>query len=142
MKKVAKYNLFKGISSLLTFGTPIITLASCGSFFESRSDTAISAAGMFVIFICLFFVKDKFAENFKMPAPFILCLIAFILILLIEHILYPIKTVCLATMIATAVDEFTFKQQYKAVENKLPESAKNYKKLGFIFTTSKNLEGD
>ena len=141
MKSVAKYNILKGVSSLLTFGTPIVTLACCGEFFENRSDTSISAAGMFVLFIVLFFAKDKIVENFKLPAPFVLCLISLLLIIMIENILYPIKTVCIVTMIATAIDEFTFKSCYKKLERSLPDVVKDYKKFGFIFSTTNKIEG-
>lgn len=142
MRNVGKYNLFKGVSSLLTFGTPITTLALCGDFFVDSPGKSISAAGMFVLFIVAFFAKDKFAENFKMPAPFVVCLISLLLIILIENILYPIKTVCIATMIATGIDEVTFKSFYKQISSKLPETANEYKKLGFIFSTSSKIEGD
>lgn len=142
MKKVAKYNLTKGVSSVLTFGTPIITLACTGDFFVHRSESAVSAAAMFVILIWLFFAKDKFLENFKLPGPFVLCAIAFGLVLIIENILFPIKAVCVSTMIATGVDEFTFKRMYKQIELTLPEIAETYKKFGFLFTTSKTLGGN
>ena len=59
MKNVAKYNIFKGVSTLLTFGTPLLTLSCCGDFFVHRSETAISAAGIFAIVICLLLFKDK-----------------------------------------------------------------------------------
>lgn len=141
MKLVAKYNIFKGVSSLLTFGTPIVTLACTGDFFVSRSDTAMSAAAMFVLFICLFIAKDKIAENFKLPAPAIICAIALVLIMIIENILYPIKIVAIMTLITTLIDEFTFKKIYKQTEKKLPDTAEEYKKFGFLFTTTNNLTG-
>ena len=142
MKKVAKYNLFKGVSTLLTLGTPIATLACCGEFFVHRSDTAMSAAAIFVILIVAIFCKDKILENWKTPPAAVICLIMFILICLVETILYPIKTVCITTMIATGVDEFTFKRMYKETEALLPEKSSIFKHCGFLFTTTKKLEGD
>lgn len=140
MKNVAKYNIFKGVSTLLTLGTPAITLLCCGDFFVHRSDTAMSAAGILVMIITLFFAKDKLAENFKMPAPFILCAIGLVLVVMIENIIYPIKMVLITTLIATVIDEFTFKMFYKKAERKLPPEHVDYKKFGFIFTTTDNLE--
>lgn len=140
MKQVAKYNTFKGVSTALTIGTPIITLACCGNFFVHRSDTSISAAGMFALFIVILLFKDKFAENFKMPSAFILSLVMFILLLMVEKIILPMKYVCITTMIATGVDELTFKRFYKQIELMLSQQAQEFKHVGFIFTTTKNLE--
>ena len=140
MKQVAKYNAFKGVSTALTIGTPIVTLACCGDFFVHRSDTAISAAGMFALFIVVLLFRDKFAENFKMPSAFILSLVMFILLLMVEKIMLPMKYVCIATMIATGADELTFKRFYKQIELMLPQQAHAFKHVGFIFTTTKNLE--
>ena len=140
MKQVAKYNTFKGVSTALTIGTPIVTLACCGDFFVHRSDTAISAAGMFALFIVVLLFRDKFAENFKMPSAFILSLVMFILLLMVEKIMLPMKYVCIATMITTGVDELTFKRFYKQIELMLPQQAQAFKHVGFIFTTTKNLE--
>lgn len=139
MKAVAKYNTFKGVSTVLTVGTPIVTLICCSDFFVHRSSTAISAAGMFAIFLTLLFMKDKIAENFKLPSAFVLSAVFYILILLIENILLPMKTVCLATMITSGVDELTFKRFYKTVEKGLPENAFSKKHFGFIFAKTDNL---
>ena len=140
MKQVAKYNTCKGVSTALTIGTPIVTLACCGDFFVHRSDTAISAAGMFSLFIVLLLFKDKFAEKWKMPSAFILSSVMFILLIMVEKIMLPMKYVCIATMISTAVDELTFKRFYKQIELLLPQQAQAFKHVGFIFTTTKNLE--
>ena len=140
MKNVAKYNICKGVSTVLTLGTPAITLLCCGDFFVHRSDTAMSAAGILVLILSLFFAKDKLAENFKMPAPAILCGVLLVLLVMIENIIAPVKIVLIATLISTTVDEFTFKTMYKHIERKLPESYKDYHKFGFIFTTTDNLE--
>ena len=142
MKTVAKYNICKGVSTLLTMGTPIVTLACCGSFFRERSSTAISAAGLMVILISLLFAKDKIAENFKVPSAFVLSTVVFVLILLVENIIVPIKYVALATMVTSGIDEVTFKRIYKSIELQLPEAAKYTKFAGFLFTTPQNLEGE
>ena len=124
MKQVAKYNMFKGASIALTIGTPIVTLACFGDFFIHRSDTAISAAGMFALFIVLLLFKDKLAENFKMPSAFILSLVMFILLLMVEKIIMPMKYVCITTIIATIIKIFK-------VPNKL--------KLNFQLVTSSHV---
>lgn len=139
MKTVAKYNLFKGISTLCTMGAPIITLLCCSDMFIYRSETAISAAGAFAILICLLFMKDKIAENLKMPSAFIVSLTSLVLIIIIENIMVPVKTICIVTIITSGIDEITFKKWYKVIELNLPETAKAYKTAGFIFTTTKKL---
>lgn len=142
MRNVAKYNSYKGVSSVLTFGTPIITLACTGNFFVHQPETAISAGAMFVLLICLFFAKDKFMEHFKMPGPFVLCAVSLVLISVIENIVIPVKAICITTMIASGIDEFTFKKWYKQIERKLPDEAQDCKKFGFLFTTSNKLGCD
>lgn len=140
MKNVAKYNLFKGVSTLLTIGTPIITLLCNGEFFVSRSDTAVSAAGVFTLLILVFVFKDKIAEKLRMPAPVVICGAALLLLYMVENIMYPIKMVCWFTLVSTGVDEFTFRRWYKQIEKRLPDVAQDYKHVGFIFTTTKKLE--
>lgn len=139
MGNVAKYNICKGVSTALTLGTPAVTLLCCGDFFVHRSDTAMSAAGMLVLILSLFFAKDKLAENFKVPAPAVLCAALLVLVVMIENIIFPVKIVLIATLCATGVDEFTFKNMYKRIEHKLPENYKDYSKFGFIFTSSSSL---
>ena len=141
MKPVAKYNTCKGVSTALTVGTPIITLCSCSEFFIHRSETAISAAGIFVILLTLLFFKDKIVENFKMPSAFVVSLVVFLAVLIAESIITPLKYVSLSTLCACSVDELTFKRWYKNVQNLLPEDVKSYKFAGFVFTTSENLLG-
>lgn len=141
MKLVAKYNTFKALSTLLTVGTPIVTLACCSSLFVHRSETAISAAGVFGLLIALLFCKDKIAENFKMPSAFVLSLVLLILIVLLEKILLPIKYTCITSMLMCGIDEVSFKRLYKMEECKLPTEAFNYKHVGFIFTTTDKLLG-
>ena len=139
MKQVGKYNTFKGISTLLTIGTPIITLACCGDFFVQRSETAISAAGGFAILIALLFAKDKLAEKIKSPSAFIISAAVLIIIVVVENILLPMKYVCIATMIASGVDELTFKRMYKALECKMPQCWQAYEHFGFIFAKTQDI---
>ena len=139
MKSVAKYNIFKAISMLLTVGTPIVTICSCSDLIVHRSDTAISTAGMFAILISLLFAKDKVAEHLKMPSAFVLSTVVFIFIIVLESILLPMKYVCIATMCTSGLDELTFKRFYKNVESSLPEQASRKKIAGFIFSTTKSL---
>lgn len=140
MGKVAKYNLFKGVSTLLTIGTPMITLACSGEFFVQRSESAISAAGMFAILLAILFCKDKLLEKIKTPAPVFICAIILVLIHMVENLMYPMKLVCWFTLASTGIDEFTFRRFYKIIENELPKNAEKYKRFGFIFSTVKKLE--
>ena len=139
MKQVGKYNTFKGISTLLTIGTPIITLACCGDFFVERPATAISAAGVFAILIALLFAKDKLAEKIKSPSAFIISAAVLVIIVVVENILLPMKYVCIATMIASGVDELTFKRMYKALECKMPQCWQAYEHFGFIFAKTQDI---
>lgn len=133
MSDIVKYNIFKAISTVCTIGSPIITLACCSEFFVHKSGTSLSAAGIFAILIALLFAKDKIAENFKMPSAFVLSLICFILIVLIEKIISPIKVVCIVTMITSGIDELSFKKFYKQIESTLPSTTLSRKHFGFIF---------
>ncbi len=142
MRSVAKYNIFKGVSTALSVGTPIATMACCGDLFVHRADTAISAAGIFAILIASLFFKDKIAENFKSPSALIISIISLVLVCMVENITYPIKCVCIATIGACGVDELTFKRWYKQIERAFPQGANDYKHFGFLFTTSQNLLGD
>ena len=139
MKIVGKYNLFKGLSSAFTIGTPLITLLCYSEMFIHETKTSISAAGVIAILLILLFAKDKIAENFKLPSAFVLAAAGFFAICMIENILLPMKNVCLATMIMSGVDEFTFKHFYKSIEYKLPESAKINKHFGFYFCKTDNI---
>ena len=141
MKVVGKYNLFKGISTVFTVGTPLITLFACSEFFIHKPETSISAAGVVAVLLSSWFLKDKIAEKFKMPSPFILATTLLIVILMIESIILPMKTVCITTMIMTGIDELTFKRIYKRIEALLPENVAAYKQFGFIFAKSGVVEG-
>lgn len=138
MKQVAKYNTYKGASTILTLGTPIVTLAACGAEIVTPAGK-ISFAGVMVLLITFLFAKDKLAENFKIPSAFVVSLVGFLTVLLIENILVPIKAVFLATMITSGIDELTFKSFYKQIEMLLPEQAKAFKKVGFIFASTETI---
>lgn len=142
MKAVGKYNVCKTISTLLTVGAPIITLCSCSDLFVHRSDTAISAAGIFAILLSALFLKDKIAENFKVPSAFVISAACLILLLLVESLIQPLKHVCIITLCTSGVDELTFKRLYKSMEATFPEKYKSYQFLGLMFTTTKTLMGD
>lgn len=139
MKSVGKYNLCKGLSTLMTIGTPIATLACCSGTFLQTPHQTVSATGIFALLIAALFLKDKLAENFKVPSPLIISIVVFVLILLIESIIQSIKLVCITTMIASGVDELTFKRIYQKVEAFLPKGAENYKMVGFYFTSTEKM---
>ena len=120
-------------------GTPIITLACCGDFFVERPATAISAAGVFAILIALLFAKDKLAEKIKTPSAFIISAAVLVIIVVVEIIILPMKYVCIATMIASGVDELTFKRMYKALECKMPQCWQAYEHFGFIFAKTQDI---
>lgn len=135
MKQVTKYNINKGVSTVLTLGTPIATLVACGAEIV-RPAGKLSFAGVIVVLLTILFAKDKIAENFKMPSAFVVSIVGFIFILLVENILVPIKAVFLATMITSGVDELTFKRFYKEIEGLLPKQAQLFKHFGFIFAST------
>lgn len=138
MGKVAKYNINKGVSTLLTIGTPLVSLA-CSSVEVITPAGKMSITACIVLLVTLLFLKDKLAENLKMPSAFIVSTVLFGLILVIEHILVPLKSILLACMIASGIDEITFKRFYKNLEITMPANVTNYKYVGFIFTSSKKL---
>ena len=137
MKSVGKYNLAKGISTVLTIGTPIVTLACLSGTFLQTPHQTMSATGVFAILLAMLFFKDKIAENFKMPTPLLLSAVIFVMILLVESILQTIKMVCVATIVTSGVDELTCKRIYKQIEGFMPKGAENFKMFGFYFTTTK-----
>lgn len=141
MGKIAKYNICKAISTLCTVGAPIITLATCSELFVHDAGTSLSAAGVFALLISVFFAKDKILENFKAPSAFLLALVSFIFIVMVENILLPMKTVCIVTMVTAGVDELTFKNIYKRIRRLLPDEVSAYEHFGFLFTTSSKSGG-
>lgn len=136
---VAKYNIFKGVSTILTVGAPIATLAACSNFFVETTGRSISAAGVFALLIAALLFKDKLAEEFKMPSAMVIAGISLVLIIMIEQILAPIKLVCMVTLISGGVDKVSFERFYKSQEMLLPEQSKAFKFAGFMFTTTKKL---
>ena len=141
MTLVAKYNLYKGISTVLTVCAPIISLASCSQLFIHRSETSISAAGVFAIMFSLLFFKDKLMENLKMPSPFVISVVGLILITMIESILYPIKIVFATTVVTTAIDAVTFRRMYKNIEYDLPDNVGKYRHFGFLIAKNNTIFG-
>ena len=139
MKAVGKYNVCKAISTLLTVGTPIVTLCLCSELFVHRSDTAISAAGMFAIFLSLLFLKDKIAENLKVPSAFVISAISLVLLLLVESLIVPLKYVSIVTLCTSGIDELTFKRIYKRTEMEFPKGFEKCKMFGFMFITTDKL---
>lgn len=131
MTDVAKYNTYKGISTALTFGTPMVTLLCTGRFFVHRPATAISGAAVFAILLAALLTKDKLAEKFKAPSALVVAIVVFVFCIIAENILLPLKVVSLTTIIACGVDEATFKNLYKRVELSFPKEAEALKRFGF-----------
>ena len=126
MKDVGKYNIYKGVSTVLTLGAPIVTLFSCGDFFLERSDRTISAAAVFTILVVLLLGRDKLAEKMKFPSAFVLSLGVLVFITIIESIIYPIKIICIVTAITSGLDKITFEHLYKNIEVVLPDIYKGF----------------
>lgn len=146
MKFVLKYNLLKAISLLLTVGTPGVSMIIMNATLADSPAGAISIVGMIAICISLFFMKDKLAENMKMPSPLVAAIVILIFILLLENILLLAKYVCLIMIAVCCIDELTFKNWYKRTERNFIKQHTNidlcdYKKFGFIISTTKMLLG-
>ncbi len=140
MTKIAKYNICKGVSTVLTFGTPIVTMACVGDMFVERSSAAISGAAVFAILLAALLTKDKLAEKFKAPSALIVAVAAFVFCVIVENILLPLKIIAFATIIACCVDELTFKSMYKRVEMAVPDNAQTYKRFGFYCVKQQTLD--
>ena len=140
MKEVCKYNIFKLISTFMTVGTPLAIVASCSDLIITSSSASISMTGVIAILFSALFFKDKIVENFKLPSPFIIATILFIIILFVESIIVPMKFACLGTMATAGIDELTFKRMYKQIEQLLPEKAAAYKRFGFICCKTETLK--
>lgn len=140
MTDVAKYNTCKGISTALTFGTPIATMLAVGDFFTKRPATAVSGAAVFALLIVALFTKDKLAEKFKAPSALKLSLIAFGICALIRNIIDPIMYISGMTIIACGVDELTFKNLYKRIETSFPKKAEELKRFGFYPHTQATID--
>ena len=142
MGEVGKYNIFKTLSILITCIPTLVVAFSYSDVIVCSSGASISSAGIIGIFIAFLFLKNKIAENFKMPSPFVAAAILFGIIILIEQILLPVKFTCLTVMIACGIDELSFKRIYKRIEFLMPEKSKAYKHLGFYIVKSKTLIGE
>lgn len=140
MKMVAKYNTYKAISTLLTVGTPMVTLLACGDSFLQSPKSTVSAAGIFMLLFSVLLFKDKIMENFKMPSATIIALIVLILVMLIENILAPIKIMCIMTIAASGIDKLTFDPAYHALEKAMGDGAQIYKHFGFLFCKTETVE--
>ena len=142
MSNVAKYNLFKFLSMLIT-SIPIIAVTFYYSdVIVQSSGASVSVTGIVAILLIGLFFKNKIAENFKIPSPFIISAALFVTILLVEQVLLPAKYTCLTAMLACGVDELTFKNVYKRVELLLPDKKKAYKHFGFYFCRTSTLMKD
>lgn len=137
---VAKYNIYKAISTLLTVGTPMATLLACGDSFLQSPKSTVSAAGVFMLLFSILLFKDKMLEHFKMPSATIIALVILILVMLIENILAPIKIMCIMTIAASGIDKLTFDPMYHAIEKALGDEAQIYKHFGFLFCKSATVE--
>ncbi len=142
MKQVGKYNLFKALSILITCVPPIAVAMSYGNMFIETSGASMSFAGVLAVLFACLFLKNKIAENFKVPSPFVVATVLFVTILLIEQILIPVKYTCLVTMVCCGVDELTFKRIYKRIELLMPEKHEAYKHLGFYACKTEQLTGE
>lgn len=143
---VSKYNSLKAISLLLTVGTPSATMLIFNTVLADTPAGAVSILGVLSIVISLFFLKDKIAENFKMPSPLVAAIVMLAVILLLENIILLAKYTCLIMIAVCGIDELTFKNWYKRVERTFIKEHKDvdladYKKFGFIISTTKTLLG-
>lgn len=141
MKQVAKYNLCKGISTLLTAGTPITAMLLSSDMFVHRPDTAISSVAVFAFILTAVLFKDKIIEKWKAPSALIISAGMLVILSVVESIIVPLKYICIATTIACGIDEVSFKRIYKRTEMLMGDKANAYKYLGFIFAKSETLEG-
>lgn len=146
MQFVSKYNLLKSISLLLTIGTPSTVMIISNIALADTPAGAISIVGVISVLMALFFAKDKLAENIKLPSPFVAAIVLLGLILLLENIIVLAKYTCILMILIYGIDELTFKSWYKKLERTFIKEHKeidlnDYKKLGFIISTTKKLLG-
>ena len=139
MKQVAKYNLFKLLSVLITCIPTLLVSYHFTKDIVKDPGQSISLAGVIGIIVVAAFMKDKIAENFKMPSPFIVSTIIFIFVIVIEKILVGVKFTCLSAMIFCAIDELIFKRIYKRLDMLMPENKEVYKHFGFYFCKTETL---
>ena len=81
MREVGKYNLFKGISTVVTTAPIAITAFLQKDAFIKNSGTSISFAAIVGILLAVLFLKNKIAENFKLPSAFVIATVLFVTIL-------------------------------------------------------------
>lgn len=144
MNFVMKYNILKGISSLLTVGTPSAIMIIMNIALADTPAGAISIVGIISILFAIFFLKDKIAENFKLPSPLVTAIIILVAVLLLENVILLVKYTCIVMIAICGIDELTFKSWYKRLEKQFIKTHTNidlndYKKLGFIISTTKKL---
>lgn len=139
MKEVGKYNLFKALSILISCVPTLVVGFSYGESIVKDSSASISLVAVIGIIIAALCLKNKIAENLKLPSAFIVSTVIFVLILVIEKILLPVKFTCLACMISCGIDELSFKRIYTRLELLFPEKAKFYKHFGFYICKSEKL---
>lgn len=142
MKQVGKYNLFKGISLVVTAGIPLITAASVSDMFVSSTNTSISTAGVIAILIMVLTMKDKLLEEIKSPSALKIAVALLILLIVLEAILVPTKYVLVASCIGLGLDTLVLKKLYSYYYNQLPEIKLNYSHFGFIFCKTETLTGE
>lgn len=140
--KVAKYNILKAVSTILSSGTPLITLLCCGNIFVQNPASSMSATAMVAILLSSLLLKDKIAEKVKLKSAFVISVIGLVLILIVENILQPMKWVLFSTMCASGIDEVTFKLFYTRLEATFPGQVDGLKMFGFLVTDSKTLFGE
>ena len=142
MKEVGKYNLFKALSTFITTVPTILVAFLFKDSIVYDTNASVSFAAMIGIICALLFFKNKIAENFKLPSPFIIASILFIVIIMIENILIPTKYICLTVMIVCGIDELLFKRIYERIEMLLPEKRNIYKHFGFYICKTETITGE
>ena len=140
MKEVGKYNLFKVLSIIITCVPPLIVAYWLGDMIVYDAGASISLAAIIAMLTAFLFLKNKLFENIKVPSPFIISTVLFVLLIAVEQIIVPAKWVSGTVMVCTAIDELSFKRIYTRVEMLLPETAKAYKHFGFYFCKTDKLK--
>lgn len=139
---VAKYNIFKAISTVLTFGTPIVSVIACGGFYRNDGGACVSLAAVMAFLLSALFLKDKLAEQFKSPTALKISAAGLIFCFIVEAIVQAMQVMFGCTVIACLIDETTFKRFYVEMERKFPEDARVYKHIGFYIMNSDKLNSE
>ena len=142
MKLVGKYNLFKGMSIMITVVPVMLATFSQRNLIIKDGGTSVSFAAVIGVLIAFLMLKNKIAENVKMPSAFIISTILFVTIVMIEQILIPVKLISLTAMISCGIDELSFKRIYKRLELRLPELSESYKHFGLYLVKTDKLLGE